>query len=216
MKILTPLTIVALMSVASAAHTSTDQDIARAHSHLLSLDLAALTRTHQPEWQVPSAMARSRDEPVLVHRPLVELDGGYVLAAVYGWRDGAWQPAGWRMTHPSIARERSEENVLRNASEPPRTTFSVISASDDASRGINYCTDAPDTHEPEDTLGSVVGDTRTIAWTNSSQGPQGCAYETEFEVQPLDGGSVDWVIKHFRFTLVRGDGDGDGPGEDPK
>jgi hypothetical protein len=185
-----------------------DSDQRAAHHHLLDLDLAALTQANTLDWRVPAAMARSDGDTVFVHRMLTEVDGGYLLAAVYGWRDSSWHTAGWRMMHPSVAPDWSEDNVLRNASQLPRRTYSVISTSAGESDLINYCTDAPDKHEPKDTSGSAVGDTRTITWTSSTQGPHDCAYETKFELQRLDGGTLDWIVVDFRFTLVRGDGDG--------
>lgn len=216
MKFHTFLITLALAIGFSLAQASSDQRAA--HHHLLDLDLAALTQANKPDWQVPAAMARGKAETVFVHRPLTEVDGGYVLAAVYGWQDGAWQPAGWRMMHPSIARKWSGEKVLRSASELPSKTFSVISISDDEFylNSENFCTDSPDTHEPDNTFGHQVGDTASFSWTNPFQGPQGCEYETEYEVQPLGGGSIGWVVIDFRFTLVSDDDGGDGPDEDTK
>jgi hypothetical protein len=200
----------------SAAQAGNDQRVA--HNNLLDFDLTALTQANKPTWRVPSAMARGDAKTVFVHRTLTALDGGYVLAAVYAWQDGAWQPAGWRMMHPSIARKWSGEKVLRNASELPGKTFSVISISDDEFylNSENFCTDSPDTNGPDNTFGHQVGDTASYSWTNPFQGPQGCQYETEYEVQPIGNGSIGWVVIDFRFTLVSDDGGGDGPDNDEK
>lgn len=199
----------ALVMVASLAHGKTDQQLA--HAHLLELDLAGLTQASQPDWQVPRAMARSDRGDVYVHKSLGEVDGGYSLAAVYVWHDDAWQPAGWRMMHPSVAEDWSGESVLQDAEQLPGERFARNPAPSEEP-GIaseNYCTDAPDTHEPDGVGGHQVGDQASYSWTNPFQG---CSYETDYEVQVLPNGSIGWVVVDFRFELQSHD-DGEDEGD---
>ncbi len=213
MKLINIIPCVALATVVSMAYADPDPHVA--HDHLLEIDLAELTQAGKPDWRVPAAMARSDAGSVYVHRPLRKLEGGYSLAAVYVWKDDAWRSVGWRMMHPSTARDWSGEKVLRDPAQLPGERFAANAASSDGSglHSENHCTDAPDTQGPESTFGHEIGDTQTNTWTNPAQG---CEYETEYEVQELPNSSIGWVVVDFRYTLQTGDGDEDEPDDDPE
>jgi hypothetical protein len=213
MKIMKIFSCVALAAVVSVAYADTDSHVA--HTHLLEIDLAGLTQAEMPDWRVPAAMARSDAGAVYVHRTLDTLEGGYSLAAVYAWEKGAWRPLGWRMMHPTVARNWSGEKVLSDPGALPGKRFAVNAVSGDGPRlhSENYCTDAPNTHRPDDTFGHEIGDTATYSWTNPAQG---CEYETEYEVKELPDDSIGWIVIDFRYTLQTGDDDEDGPDQDPE
>ena len=210
MKFMKVIPCLALVTIVSMAHA--DRNLNAAHAHLLDIDLSELTQAGTPAWRVPAAMASSHSGAVHVHRPLGEVEGGYSLAAVYVWQDDAWQPAGWRMMHPTVDEKWLEERVLQDSAQLPGERFAVNPAFNDGPGLLseNYCTDAPDTHGPDSTHGHEVGDTQTNTWTNEFQG---CYYETDFEVQILPNNSLGWVVVDFRFQLQNDDGDEEGDEE---
>lgn len=203
----------ALLVIGTIPNAQAAVDQRAAHNHLLDLDLAEYTLAGVPEWEVPNAMVRGNDGSVFVQRALEKLDGGYTLAAVYAWRDGGWQVAGWRLVHPGIASEWDGERVFREADELPGRQFARDPASG-AMPGLfsqNFCTDSPDTRGPDGTFGHTVGDRASYSWDNHAQG---CSYETDYEVQVLPGGSIGWVVIDFRFEFRSDDDDDDGDDKD--
>lgn len=210
MKFMKVIPCLAVATVVSMAHADTNPHVA--HGHLLDMDLAELTHAGTPDWRVPAAMANSDAGDVYVHRPLGELEGGYSLAAVYVWRNDAWQPAGWRMMHPTVAEKWSGERVLQDSAQLPGREFARSPGYNDGPSlsSENYCTDSPDTYGPDSVSGHEVGDTATYTWTNEFQG---CEYETEYEVQMLPNGSAGWVVVDFRFQLQNDDGGDEGDEE---
>ncbi len=202
----------ALLLIATGANAQAAVDLRAAHDHLIDLDLADYTLADIPDWQVPAAMAAEGDGSVFVQRSLGRLDGGYTLAAFYAWRNGGWEAAGWRLAHPGIASEWDGERVFREADELPGEQFARDPGSVSAPglMSQNFCTDSPDSRGPDGTFGHTVGDRASFAWDNHAQG---CAYETDYEMQVLPGGSIGWVVIDFRFEFRSDDDDDSGDDE---
>ncbi len=198
--------------LSGAATAQGEIDIQQSHNQLLATHLLDLTQVHLPDWRVPEAMGDSRSEAVHVYRPIRVLAGGYTLGTVFAWNEGSWQPTGWRLSHPDLADETGSEQVFQRATDLPGRVLSrdPIDPTIPGLQATNWCTDAPDTLGPDSTSGHEVGDQARYSWTNETQG---CAYETDFEVQNLPQGGIGWVVIDFRFELQNA-GDDDDVGDD--